>query len=412
MLKTIYLQNSLCINGRNCLQGKLLFDEFKKISDEILLGHMIVSDEEYNLYKENPKVENDVISYSMVNKFDPNFIYIESGLFVNDSGQWKIPRKIVEGLGKKGTVIIVADNDINKLRQYKNHYQEAFQFFNVNIDYGDGFSLVYGCDLRHYWKSQTSILCQTDKMIYSRWLSPIYDGVKEILITTPILINAYSGIFASCNKDTTGTLRDDLWIDRQDCCPFGSIVKNGFGYVVFLTGWFSADEHSENCSDNLKWMSNAAKFLVSETEKEKSRYLSHLRSPYLLFISHRSINKSRVRGIVEDIKSRGIGIWFDEDQLVPSDSLVAEISKGLDKMTHFVLFWSFDCKDAPWIERELNSAVAKLIENRLPIIIVRLDDFPVPSIVADIYRIEGLGKPEIEIGETIAKTVEILSKRK
>lgn len=412
MLRTIYLQNSLSINDRSCLAGRLLFDEFKKISDEILLGHIIVSDEDYDSYKGNLKNVNDVISYSMVNRLNPNFIYIEGGLFANNSGQWKIPRKFAEELGGKGTVIIVADNDINKLREYKDDYQEAFQFFKVNIDYGDGFSPIYGCDLNHYWESESNILCQTDKMVYSSWLSPIYEGVQEILIQRPVLINAYFDIFASCNKDTTGTLRNDVWVDRQYYCPFGSIAKNGFGYVVFLTGWFSNDGYSKNCSDNLKWMSNAAKFLVLDTEKEKSRYLSHIRSPYLLFLSHRSINKSRVRGIAEDIKSRGIGIWFDEDQLVPSDSLVAEINKALDKMTHFVLFWSIDCKDAPWIERELHSAVAKLIEERLPLIIVRLDDFPVPSIVQDIYRIEGLGKSETEIVEIIVKTVENLSRRK
>jgi hypothetical protein len=79
-------------------------------------------------------------------------------------------------------------------------------------------------------------------------------------------------------------------------------------------------------------------------------------------------------------------------------------------MTHFVLFWSSNCLGAPWVERELNSAIALLVERSIPLIVVRLDKTPVPSIIADVFRIEALdANPEV-IGGTVADAVERLSR--
>lgn len=96
--------------------------------------------------------------------------------------------------------------------------------------------------------------------------------------------------------------------------------------------------------------------------------------------------------IARAIKRGGVNVWLDEEQLVSSQSLSGEISRALGKMTHFVLFWSARCVGAPWVERELNSAIALLIEKAIPLVIVRLDPTPVPAVVADLFRIEALGE--------------------
>jgi hypothetical protein len=80
-------------------------------------------------------------------------------------------------------------------------------------------------------------------------------------------------------------------------------------------------------------------------------------------------------------------------------------------MTHFVLFWSEACTDSPWVKKELNAATAKLIENQLPILVVRLDNAPVPAILSDLYRIEGSSMSPFEIGNAIGDAVERLAKR-
>lgn len=411
MLRIIYLQSSLSINGRSSLKGRILYDELREVAGETLLAHFIVPDADYIKISSDSRIKDDVLSYSMVNKFNPTFIYIEGGLFANDDGMWKIPKDFAEILCERGTVIVVADNDTDDLIKYKKHYEEAFLFFNSFVDYGDGLTPLYGCDFTSYWRSETTLLCKPSKMIFSQWLSSVYKGIESIMVDRPIKLISYSDILATGNQGTTGTLQDDRWKEQTDVCPFASVKRHGYGYLVFMTGWFSADVYSENCRDNPIWMKNVAQFLTSESQKEAARSKSHLKSQYCLFISHRSVNKDIVRKVVSRIKEKGIGVWFDEEELIPSNSLVAEISRGLESMTHFVLFWSCDCVNAPWVARELQSAIAKLIENRLPLIIVRLDDDPVPAILADIYRIEGSGKPEVHLGDAIVETVEALARR-
>jgi TIR domain-containing protein len=140
------------------------------------------------------------------------------------------------------------------------------------------------------------------------------------------------------------------------------------------------------------------------------RRRSHRKSPHLLFLSHRSTDKTIVSAIATSIKNQGVNIWFDKEQLVPSQSLTAEISSALDRMTAFVLFWSSSCVGAPWVERELNSAIALLIEKSIPLIIVRLDDTPIPSIVADIFRIESRGETADDVGKRISDAVKKLQR--
>jgi hypothetical protein len=107
----------------------------------------------------------------------------------------------------------------------------------------------------------------------------------------------------------------------------------------------------------------------------------------------------------------GIGIWHDSDQLVPSDSLVAAIDRGLSRMSHYVLFWSEHCVGAPWVARELQVGVTRLVEHSVPVLIVRLDDTPPPSIVSDLYRIEAQQMAAPEIAGAIVDAVRRLAER-
>jgi hypothetical protein len=105
-----------------------------------------------------------------------------------------------------------------------------------------------------------------------------------------------------------------------------------------------------------------------------------------------------------------VGVWLDEEQLVPSQSLVEEIDRALGKMTHFVMFWSSTCVELPWVKKELNAAMSLLIERTIPLFVVRLDSTQVPTIIADIYRIEAINETPEQIGCQIANAVRRLEK--
>jgi hypothetical protein len=405
----------LTINGRDSLAGRQLYDRLGKLSEDCLLGHMVLPTEEASKVSD-PRIGNDIIPHDLLVRFDPNLIYVEGGLFAGVEGEWRIPRPMAEKCVRDGAIMIVLDVDYNRLGNQKMHYKEATSFFQVSIDYGlhDDDEPVYGADLISNWGGGShEIVCKPDKMIISEWLRPIYEEITEILVGCPVRLRDFisSDIVASGNRDSTGTLHHDLWVDRIDSCPFASAAKFGLGYAVFIAGSVSSDVWLERCPDNVQWLTNLGVFLLEQASRDRVRAASHLRSPFVLFLSHRSVDKTVVEQVASEIKRKGVAIWFDKERLVPSDSLVREISRGLEQMTHFVLFWSKACAGAPWVERELNAATAKLIERRLPILIVRLDSTPVPDILADLYRLEGSDMSPTEIGSAVVDAVQRLAKR-
>lgn len=409
-LRTLYLQKALNVNGRHSLAGRRLYDTLRQQSDDCLLGHIVLSNEEAARYSD-PRLKADIISYDLVKQLDPTLIYIEGGLFSHEC-TWRIPREFAEELVNQGVVLIVADVDVNELSHKKKCYKDAANFLGSVADYGpdDDDDPVYGVDEVSFWKGHRQIVCLPEKMVISDWLRPVYSDVSEILVGLPVKLVGWEDLLASANGNTTKVLQLDVWID-DDCCPFATAARRGHGYVVFIAGLVSSDVWLERCPDNVKWLSNIAQFLVEEASHDRRRSTSHLRSPFTLFLSHRSVNKARVEPVADEIKRKGVGIWLDKERLAPSDSLIGEISRGLEQMTHFVLFWSNDCVGAPWVERELHAATAQLIQRRLPILIVRLDSTPVPAILADLFRIEGEGLSPSEIADAVVSAVERIAKR-
>jgi len=248
-------------------------------------------------------------------------------------------------------------------------------------------------------------------MVLSEWIRPSYDGIPEILVGLPIRLAFWESIAASCNSDSTGTLQSDIWVDHLDACPFAAVAQVGNGFAVLIAGNVSGDAWLEGCRHNSMWLTNLASLLVREAGTDRARRTSHRRSEYTLFLSHRSVDNNVVSEVAKTIKRGGVNVWLDEEQMVPSQSLVSEINRALGQMTHFVLFWSAHCVNAPWVERELSSAIALLVERKVPLFIVRLDMTPVPPILVDILRIEAFEEEADVTGGRLVDAVERLARR-
>ena len=173
-LRTVYLQSVPSVNGRNALSGRALYDQFRKISAEALLGLAVWSDDDFANIK-NPAFKSDIISHTRFNKFDPNVVFIEGGLFTGADGTWKLPQGLAESFCRSGGVVIVADVDSNELHHKKAHYQKAGSFFRAFSSYGrgrgDDSHPVYGSDRRSFWRGGRQILCDPKKND-PQWLAP------------------------------------------------------------------------------------------------------------------------------------------------------------------------------------------------------------------------------------------------
>jgi hypothetical protein len=403
------MRKRLSINGRDSLAGRKLYDAFRDASAECLLGHYV--HEVGDASTVDPRVADDLVSQDMLDTLRPNVVYIEGGLLVSDD-RWKVPRELAERIVANGAALIAADVDVNQFNWNKAQYRDAATFFKASADYGpnDSPGPVYGTDETSIWKGAP--VCNPAEMVISDWLQPVYDGISEVIVGAPVRLRGFEGILASGNRRTGATLQDDVWVDqRGDPFPWASVASIGGGYAALIAGGVSSDVWLERCPDNTRWLLKLARHLVEQAAAERERATSHLRSGHSLFLSHRSVDKTVVDRVASEIKKLGVGIWYDKEQLLPSDSLSAELDRGLRHMTHYVLFWSERCVGAPWVERELQVAVNRLVEHRVPVVIVRLDDTGVPTIVSDLLRIEAQRMPPAQIAREIADTVRRLAER-
>jgi hypothetical protein len=402
-MNVIYLQKSLSVNGRSALRGRKLLDKFRNESKECLLGHAVVTNDSYTKWKEEAS-RRDLISYDMLQDVSPDLVYLEGGMLASET-MWKVPLEMANALVTSGAVIVINDIDINDVRNHESAMDKVFTYAGATVQRLNGSPVYAGAASG----SPAELRLLPEKMLVSDWLRPVYSRVESVIVSWAMRLSYFGDILASGNRGEHGTLASDVWVDELDCCPFASVRQIGDGFVVLVaatsTGW------SEEHDGTLRWLLNIGRFLCETAQTNKLRSSSHRHSPHSLFLSHRSTDKAIVDAVAAGIKTAGVGVWYDNDKMLPSDSLVAKINEGIADMSHFILFWSTAALQSNWVERELNAAVSRLIEHKTPIIIVRLDQTPVPALVADLFRVEAATLEPAEIARTLVTTVERLAQR-
>ena len=106
-----------------------------------------------------------------------------------------------------------------------------------------------------------------------------------------------------------------------------------------------------------------------------------------VFISHTSPDKTRfVQPFARLLRERGIRVWLDEAEISPGDSLVERIfTSGIGSADAVVVVLSRFSADSRWMPVELDAAFARKVEEGIRILVVRLDDVPIPTALAGLY---------------------------
>lgn len=106
----------------------------------------------------------------------------------------------------------------------------------------------------------------------------------------------------------------------------------------------------------------------------------------LVFISHNKADKLEGRLLATSLVQQGVGVWFDEWDILPGDSIVGGIEEGLSEADVFVLVWSSNASKSEWVGTELQAYLVRRVNDQtLRIVPIMLDETPLPVLVAD-YR--------------------------
>ncbi|WP_411726569.1 TIR domain-containing protein [Methyloglobulus sp.] len=92
-----------------------------------------------------------------------------------------------------------------------------------------------------------------------------------------------------------------------------------------------------------------------------------------VFLSHNSQDKPIVRELAQALKSRGLRVWLDEEQLVPGQPW-QEALETIIKTTHASAVLIGEDGLGPWESPEMRACLAEFVKRKLPVIPVLLSN--------------------------------------
>ncbi|MDP7216202.1 MAG: TIR domain-containing protein [Rhodospirillales bacterium] len=103
-----------------------------------------------------------------------------------------------------------------------------------------------------------------------------------------------------------------------------------------------------------------------------------------VFLSHSSSDKLLVTRLADDLKAEGIGVWLDDDEILPGDSIAQNIQLGLDDSDLLVLVLSRKSVRSGWVEKEWQAHIAdEATSRKVHIVPVLIEDCDIPRLLRD-----------------------------
>ncbi|WP_158839381.1 toll/interleukin-1 receptor domain-containing protein [Saccharothrix deserti] len=102
-----------------------------------------------------------------------------------------------------------------------------------------------------------------------------------------------------------------------------------------------------------------------------------------VFLSFSGNDRDSARLLAKEFGARGFDAFVDELSIAPGADLLLAINRGIDESDYFVLLWSRHTLDRKWVAAEWTAALARdLDQRRCFLFVVRLDDTPLPTLLA------------------------------
>lgn len=100
------------------------------------------------------------------------------------------------------------------------------------------------------------------------------------------------------------------------------------------------------------------------------------------FLSHNRADKDVAKQLGAQLTLVGAYVWFDDWEVRAGDSIVGKVNEALASVEAVILLWSANADRSKWVRAELETAIARAIEEHtFRVISVRLDDTPLPALL-------------------------------
>jgi len=121
--------------------------------------------------------------------------------------------------------------------------------------------------------------------------------------------------------------------------------------------------------------------ILKRVKQETLKYDKKI--PYDVFISYSHEDKRFVQRFVDSLEERGYRVWYDDLSLLPGESIVEKLSKGIAKSRCFIVVLSPACVKSGWCKHELAVALGhafrRTTQKRLKVLPVLHKECRIPS---------------------------------
>ena len=108
-----------------------------------------------------------------------------------------------------------------------------------------------------------------------------------------------------------------------------------------------------------------------------------------VFLSHNKADKEVARALGGYLVLAGADVWFDDWEIRAGDSIPGKLNEGLAEFDVFILLWSVNAARSNWVQRELESAIHRVIETgKARLVPCLLDDTPLPPLLQDLRAVD------------------------
>jgi hypothetical protein len=83
-----------------------------------------------------------------------------------------------------------------------------------------------------------------------------------------------------------------------------------------------------------------------------------------VFVSHNRHQKAWVRALVDQWRSLGLNVFFDEDTIDPGDAVVEAIERGIERSRHVVFVITPTSVASRWVALETAATIFNDLEAR------------------------------------------------
>lgn len=193
---------------------------------------------------------------------------------------------------------------------------------------------------------------------------------------------------------------DDIDFDnkRKSVIYFGEMFDNAKYYFIeqkYVTNDFNVDDLKKRQSEIIHqlWQNITVSkrlelleekgLIDAEINRRIEEYIdSNKLANKKVFLSHSSYDKSMVVSVALDLQESGISTWLDAIDILPGESIVEKINKGLSECKYVLLFLSNNSVKSSWVTKEWETMLWDEINTRtIKIIPVKLDECEIPKIL-------------------------------